>query len=316
MTPELFEQTVHKTTHPLPGSVPKKIIYTLSVKQKFDGLSIVDFYCLAIPSIPKEKWINKVETGNMTVNDKTITLEYKVRTGDRTQHSTDPTAEPEVNGDIKLIFEDEELLVVNKPAPLPIHPCGRFSKNSLIEILKTAFPKSIYKIIHRIDSNTTGLVVLAKSKQSAQFIGEQFEQQSIKKSYLALVEGSIENNNFNSTQTIGKENTRSGGRKTSKVGKQAMTEFTVLERRKNHTLLLVQPRSGRTNQIRLHLADMNHPIVGDYGYKDPNYFNNHPLTYEEDCLCLHAWKLTFIHPKTKEETTLEAPIPNKFYEQQ
>tara|TARA_B100000809_G_C15064230_1_gene503558 strand:- start:206 stop:1183 length:978 start_codon:yes stop_codon:yes gene_type:complete len=313
MTIEKFHQAIHQTTSPLPGSIPQPIIYTLSVKQKFDGLTIIDFYCQAIPSIPKEQWIEKVETGNMTVNGETITLDYIVKTGDKTKHATKPIAEPHVSADIQLIYDDEDFLILNKPAPLPMHPCGRFSKNSLVEILQLAFPQSDYKIVHRIDSNTTGLVVLAKSKETAQFIAAQFEQQTIQKYYLALVEGIIETDEFTSTQTIGKEKTKSGGRKTNDTGDKAITEFEVLERRDKHTLLKVTPHSGRTNQIRLHLAAINHPIVGDYGYKDPSYFETHPLTYKEDCLCLHAWKLSFIHPKTNKEISFEAPIPEKFH---
>ena len=312
MTNEEFRQAILKVTSSLPGNTPTPIIYKLSVKQKFNNLNIINFYCQAIPSIPKEQWVYKVETGNMTVNDHIISLGYVVKTGDKTQHSTPPISEPFVNANITLVYEDDELLVLNKPAPLPMHPCGRFSKNSLVEILKLAFPESDYKIIHRIDSNTTGLVILAKSKKMAQFIAEQFEQQTIQKSYLALVEGLIEYNDFISTKTIGKEKTASGGRKTNDTGDKAITEFKVLERRKNTTLLRVTPHSGRTNQIRVHLANINYPIVGDYGYKNPTYFETHPLTYNEDCLCLHAWKLTLIHPITKNEISFEAKSPNKF----
>jgi RluA family pseudouridine synthase len=316
MTIVAFKKAIQKATSPLPGSIPKPIVYRLSVKQKFNGLTIIEFYSQAIPSIAKEQWIEKVETGNMKVNDQTVSLAYKVKTGDKTQHSTKPIAEPHVNSAIQLIYEDEEILVLNKPAPLPMHPCGRFSKNSLVEILQSAFPTSAYKIIHRIDSNTTGLVVLAKSKGTAQFIAEQFEQQTVQKNYLALVEGVMQKDKFTSTQTIGKEKTKSGGRKTNDTGDKAVTEFEVLEKRTEKALLKVIPHSGRTNQIRLHLADIGHPIIGDHGYKDPAYFEKNPLTYEEDCLCLHAWKLTFIHPRTKKEISFEAPIPEKFNRQE
>jgi RluA family pseudouridine synthase len=307
-----FEKTIKDITTPLPGSVPLPIVYRLSVKQKFNGLTIVDFYCRAIPSVPKQQWIQKVNSGNMTVDGKTIDSNFIVKTGQVTRHSTEPRAEPEVNTNIKLVYEDEYFIVIDKPSPLPMHPCGRFSKNSLIEILDLAFPLIDFKIIHRIDSNTTGLLVLAKSKESAQFIAAQFEKRQVHKEYLALVEETVKKDQFSSTQTIGKQKTKSGARKTNDTGDEASTDFEVIKRNEFTTLLKVIPHSGRTNQIRLHLAAIGHPIVGDYGYKNPSYFDSHPLTYPDDCLCLHAWKLTFIHPKTHQKVGFETKIPTKF----
>lgn len=312
MTKEEFQKKIQSVTIPLPGSTPKPIIYKLSVKQKFQGLTIIDFYSQAIPNIPKQEWVQKVNSGNMTINGNSTSTDYIIKTGDKTQHSTPPISEPEINPTLQLIHEDNDILVLNKPAPLPMHPCGRFSKNSLVEILKAAFPDSDFKIVHRIDSNTTGLVVLGKTKGATQFISNQFEQQTIKKSYLTLVEGLVQKDNFTSSQVIGKEKTKSGGRQIDIKGNEAFTEFQVLERRSKTSLLRVTPHSGRTNQIRLHLADIGHPIVGDHGYKNPDYFQTNPLTYPDDCLFLHAWKIAFIHPSNSSEIEFEAPIPEKF----
>ncbi len=307
-----FQQAIYNVTTPLRGSIPQPIVYRLSVKQKFDGLTIIEFYCQAIPRFDKDHWIDKVKNGNMTVNGKTVTVDYCVKTGEITQHSTPPVTEPHASNEVKLIYEDDDFIVLDKPAPLPMHPCGRFARNSLGEFLKLAFPTTEYKIIHRIDGSTTGIVVLGKSKETTQFIAEQFEKKTVQKTYLALVEGVIKETTFSSTLTISKDKTKSGGRKISTDGNVASTNFEVLERREKHTLLKVTPLSGRTNQIRLHLAGSGHPIVGDLGYKNPTYFDTHPLIYPEDCLCLHAWKLSFIHPTTKKEVSFETKVPEKF----
>jgi 23S rRNA pseudouridine1911/1915/1917 synthase len=191
-----------------------------------------------------------------------------------------------------------------------MHPSGRFNENSLIEILRKAFPKEDFKLVHRLDANTTGLVLIAKNKASAAEITKQFESKKVKKEYLALVEGRVKEDKFSSSTSISVLKTSSGGRKTVEDGEEAYTEFEVLERRANTTLLKVRPFSGRTNQIRIHLAELGHPIVGDVGYKDVSYFKNNPLTYPKDCLFLHAWNLTVNLNKLKFDFT--APIPAKF----
>ena len=248
----------------------------------------------------------------MNVAGVTPSIETVVFGGNIIEHQSEPQVEPEVSSDIELIYLDQEVLVINKPAPLPMHPSGRFNKNSLIEILKIAFPNEDFKIIHRLDANTTGIVVLAREVSVVASIVEQFENREVKKEYLALVEGVPAENKFSSKEKISIEKTASGSRELKNDGVEAHTEFEVVERRiqNNETLLRVIPLSGRTNQIRLHLVDLGYPIIGDIGYKEPDYFKNNPLTYPTDCLCLHAWKLTF---KLKGKVmNFRAPVPSKF----
>ena len=143
-------------------------------------------------------------------------------------------------------------------------------------------------------------------------IQQQFENKTIKKTYAALVEGILTDDYLNLQQGIGTEVLVGGARKIDSSGKIAQTKIEVLERRKNTTLLKVTPLTGRTNQIRLHLAELKHPIVGDIGHKDKTYFENNPFTYKTDSLFLHAHQLTIVHPTTKKEITFIAPIPEKF----
>lgn len=309
-----FTQAIQQVTTPLPGSTPQAVVYKLTVKKRFEGLSIIDFFNEAVPRSTKELWKSKVKSGNLTVNGKTVTIDYKVKAGDLTQHSSEPKIEPEVNTNIQFIYEDDSILVVDKPSPLPMHASGRYARNTLLNILTLAFPDKDLKLLHRIDANTTGLVIIAKGKEIANNVRVQFEEKQIQKEYIALVEGIIEENNITSIQSIGNEVLVGGARKVDETGKKAETNITVLERRtaKNQTLLSVIPLTGRTNQIRLHLAELGFPIVGDEGHKNQEFFKNNPFTYPTDSLFLHAYKLNFKHPKTGKDISFEAPLPNKF----
>ena len=314
MTAAEFNKRIEIATKPLPGSIPSEIIYRLAVKQKFDKKNILDFYTQALPKISREIWIEKIKMGNITLNDKIASLDTKVKAGEITRHSFKNHTEPDINNEIKLIHFDEDFLVLNKPAPLPVHPCGRFNKNSLISILNFAFPEEKFKLIHRLDANTTGLIIIGKSIEATKKINSQFENNTIQKEYIALVDGIINEDSLLSEKPIGKKLTSSGGRSLDESGQHAKTIFKVIRRlnEQNQTIISALPIHGRTNQIRLHLADLGYPIVGDYGYKDPFYFENNPLTYKSDCLFLHAWKLTFLHPTTQNKVSLTAELPAKF----
>lgn len=307
-----FENAIKNATTPLPGSIPETVRYKLSVKLKNDGLSLLELYSKSFPHVKIDVWIDKINAGLLTVNGQKCDPQFKLKAGWITENIVHGKTEPNINTDIQFIYEDNDILVLNKPAPLPMHPSGRFNRNSLTEILKSTFPKQTFKIVHRLDANTTGVIILAKNSNTANSISQQFQDNIIKKEYVALVEGLVERDTQFINKKISTDKTSSGGREISDDGLESETKLTVLERdpNLNQTLLRVEPKNGRTNQIRLHLASINHSIVGDLGYKDEHYFKNNPLTYPDDSLFLHAHKIIIKHNSTEKQFIAE--IPKKF----
>ena len=310
MDKDTFKNRIGKTTNPLPGSIPYSFTYTKAVKLKDNGKTILDFYADAFPSKDKTEWKQRIDSGKVLVNDKKVAFNTILRAGWITKHTIDQIVEPLVNPVIGFIYEDADILVIDKPAPLPVHPSGRFIKNTVSSILKQAFPNQEYKIVHRLDANTTGLLVLAKNKAVANSLITKFQKHQIHKTYLALVEGELQKTDFNITLNIGTEKQKSGARKLSITGKKADTQVKVLKHLNGNTLVALQPKSGKTNQLRLHLASIGHPIVGDLGYKNPDYFKTNPMTYSADILMLHAWKLEFV--LNNKPFVFVAEVPVKF----
>ncbi|CAE7499782.1 trhO [Symbiodinium sp. CCMP2456] len=204
------------------------------------------------------------------------------------------------------------MIVVSKPAPLPMHPCGRFNKNSLISFLEQVYHPQKLRIAHRLDANTTGVAVLSRTSAVARQIQPQFEQGKVEKRYLALVHGHPEEDEFICDEQIGTSRVTGGGRRVEAGGQESRTDFLVKERFDDGTALLeVSPKTGRTNQIRLHLWHLGYPIVGDPMYQQGVVMQQkQTLGVEEPPMCLHAWEVRFRHPQTAEMVTFQAPAPN------
>jgi 23S rRNA pseudouridine1911/1915/1917 synthase len=304
-----FNIQIARASKILQSTMPYSFTYTKTVKQKDVGKTLFAFYSEAFPNEKALYWHDKIKKGKILINNKIAKTTDKLQVGWITQHTRDNIVEPQINSAIKLIYENENILVLDKPAPLPVHASGRFIKNTVLAILEQAFPQENYKIVHRLDANTTGLLVLAKNSLTASELIAQFSMQKVQKTYLAWVEGILEKQEFTIEEKIDKNTHKAGSRLLSQQGEQAKTQVKVLKYKKGNTLVLLTPKSGRTNQLRLHLASIGHAIVGDLGYKNISYFEQNPMTYPTDCLMLHAWKLQF---KNKgKRYVFEAQIPKK-----
>jgi UPF0176 protein len=201
--------------------------------------------------------------------------------------------------------------VVNKPAPLPMHACGRFNRNTLDFILNRVYSTAHLRMAHRLDANTSGVVVLCKTRSVARFVQPQFETRDVQKVYLARVQGHPEADQFSCAEPISSQPLENGLRLIDPNGQSAETEFRVIERLDDGTALLeVKPLTGRTNQIRVHLWHLGLPVCGDPFYLPGRITGtNCSLGTTDPPLCLHARSIQFVHPESRGQVKFEAPLP-------
>lgn len=293
---------------PLPGSRPYENVRPLNVPLKFDRKTAIEFLTGLHPHLGIDYWRPEFELGRLMYKQQPISAEQVVRAGWRVEHLIPQTIEPDVNADIRLVYEDDWLLVVNKPAPLPMHACGRFNRNSLVYILSQVYSGERLRMSHRLDANTTGLVILCRKRVAADSIRNQFEAGLIHKTYLARIYGNPEHDKFLCDASIAKAPAAAGVRLIDHEGLVALTEFHVLKRLPDGTSIVkCHPRTGRTNQIRVHLWHLGFPIVGDPAYlRGGELQESQTLGIDSPPMCLHAWKLDFRHPVTKQQMQLTA----------
>ena len=206
--------------------------------------------------------------------------------GDRIITYAGMRQEPPANRSLKVVYQDPHIRVFNKPAPIPVHPSGRYFQNSMTEILKRLYPKEIPRPVQRLDAITTGVIVFARTRAVAGVLMDEFMSHRIKKEYLALVEGEPETENFCIDTPIGiLKGSHRGVGDEIKNAKSAKTEVQWLASKDGFSILKVTPLSGRTNQIRVHLSSCGLPI-----YNDQVYGQGRSENYQYG---LHAWSLEF-----------------------
>ena len=305
---------IQNVTTPLPGSVPYDNFRPMNVPQRYDGYRLIDFVTEYHPHVSREVWLEKIQAKRMIYNGKVLAEDDLVGQGQRLEHLLPATTEPDVNSKIELIYEDDFLVAFNKPAPLPMHPSGRFNRNTLTWILDQVYDHQL-RVTHRLDANTSGLVVFSRTRKVAAKLHPQFEKQAVSKAYLALVHGVPEEKEFTIDLPIADQPTVAGGRRVEASGKHSSTEFQVLAATDDGKQSLVKavPKTGRTNQIRIHLWQHGFPIVGDPTYlADRKMSEVQTMSIENavrDPMCLHSWKLGFIHPDSEQPFDLVAPVP-------
>lgn len=291
---------IFEVTHPLPGSEPLDQFRPLNVPERFDRFTLLDFLDGYHSHYGRAHWERLCTEGRILCKRVPLKADRIVRGGEQFEQLLPQTIEPDVNSDIRIHFEDESLVVVRKPAPLPMHPCGRFSRNTLISILERVYSPHKLFLIHRLDANTSGLVVFGRDKRAANRVQQQFERREVKKTYLARVHGSPRISEFVSETRISESPCEAGARFPDPNGLEAKTEFRLLEVFGDGTSLVeARPLTGRTNQIRLHLWDCGHAIVGDPVYLPKGEMGRmQTIAVGDPPLCLHAIRLEFTHPET------------------
>lgn len=300
-------------TSPLPGSQSYENRRPLRIPATYDGVSLLDFLSQVFDHTPREEWQRLCELGRFhNALGLPVTAQQVVSAGERYHHVIPHTIEPDVSTDIRILFEDEAIIVLHKPAPLPMHPSGRFNRNTLQSFLSTVYAPQNPRPAHRLDANTTGIVAFARTKHFAKLLQPQFSRGEVEKVYLARVQGSPLEDAFTCELPISAEPGDLGSREVDEVdGLPARTEFKVLACYSDGTTLLeARPLTGRTNQIRVHLWQLGLPVCGDPAYLPGKKLGDtQTLSPDAPPLCLHAWRISFTHPLTRKRVTFETEKP-------
>jgi len=303
---------IAKATNPLPGSIPQENRRPVNVPAAYDGYELLEALCAIFPQISRGEWEARCDAGRFvnyggTVREKN----HIVRGGERVVQTFPADVEPSVSANIRVLHEDEAILLVHKPAPLPMHASGRFHRNTLQSILNEVYAPKYPRPAHRLDSNTTGLVLFARTRHFSRVLQQQFIHGTVDKRYLVRAQGHPAQDVFFSESAISSEPDVMGTRKVDEDGLASRTDFTVIERCADGTSLLeAKLGTGRTNQIRIHLWELGMPVVGDPAYlADRKIGDTQTLKPEDPPLQLHAWKLSFDHPGTGKRMEFETERP-------
>ena len=290
----------------------------LEVERKQTGGRLDRFLALALPAFSRARLQTLIKEGFVRLNGKAPRPRDLVRTGDTVELEEPEIQKVEAQPEqiaLEILFEDDDLLVLNKPAGIVMHPGAGHQQHTLVNAL-LAHCKNLSGIggkerpgiVHRLDKETSGCLVVAKNDTTHRDLSRQFAARTMTKIYLALVAGRLRK----STGVIDKAIARHPVHRqrmsiARRQGRSAKTEYRVLRPGSEMSLLECTLHSGRTHQIRVHLHDLGHPVLGDklYGGKRAGDFPRQML---------HAWKLAFTHPRSGDEMSFEAPVPPDFAE--
>lgn len=265
--------------------------------------------------ISRSKAQEMIKQELILVNDKLSKNSYTLRLGDKINVVGELQIETDVlpeKMDLDIIYEDEDVMVINKPSGVVVHPAAGHYTNTLVNgllyhtnNLSSSNGEERPGIVHRIDKDTSGLLIVAKNDKAHEFLSKQLKDKTLSRTYLALVEGKINHDTGTIDAPIGRDPfDRKKMCVTDENSKEAITHFRVLERYDKASLLEVKLQTGRTHQIRVHMKYINHPIIND-----PVYNNKKATSFGQ---MLHATKITFIHPKTNKSMSFSCEVPEEF----
>ena len=266
------------------------------------------------PEITRSQLKNLINDGHVTVNGQAVKPKYKVQAGDKISlvkpepQSLELTPE---NIPLDIVYEDDDVIVVNKPQGMVVHPAPGHPDHTLVNALLYHSPLSTINgtfrpgIVHRIDKDTSGLLMVAKNDLAHQSLAEQLRNKTNKREYLALVYGQIKEDEGTIDAPLGRNPQDRKKQAVVKGGRHAVTHFKVMKRYDNFTLVKCILETGRTHQIRVHMKYIGHPLVGDPLYGPRKMIGKNGQF-------LHAALLGFKHPRTDKEMVFEAPLPENF----
>ena len=290
------------------------VVRMVEVSAAHEGQRLDNFLIRLCKGVPKSHLYKAVRAGSVRVNRSRTAVDYRLQIGDviRVPPFRMPAESTRVvpGREFPVVFEDEAMLVIDKPAGTAVHG-GSGVSFGVIEAVRAARPSSKFlELVHRLDRDTSGLLILAKQRKALVRLHEMMRDGMIEKHYLALVQGRVPNDRQHLRYRLTKWSTASGERrvKVDEDGQMAHTIVTCVQRFANYSLVDAQLQTGRTHQIRVHMAASGHPIVGDEKYGDDQVSREFAQQGFRR-MFLHAHRLLLAHPLTGQELTFEAALP-------
>lgn len=303
------------------------MIFSSSVKSDFNACFLLDYLSRRFTYLAKADWRRQLSLGRIAINDQTCLSDTAVQTGDRIAFALDLSEFPEPPADLtfRIVYEDEWLLGINKPGNLLVHRQGRSLTHNLLYQLRHVHqpPYPQAGVVNRLDRETSGVLIVARRPEFLAPLNALFARHQVTKVYLAVVHGVPEASQGVIDSPIGRDpdsliSYRYCAGPQALAPKEARTRFQVLEQGGDRALLRLQPETGRTHQLRVHLAHIGHPIMGDklYGCSDQEFvqWRDRPLAAQANLgatrQALHAGSLQFVHPWTGKEIRMTAVMPD------
>lgn len=293
------------------------MIKTIVVAESEVGERLDKFLLEQFPKFSRSHIKNLIEKGLVVVDDKAVKAGFSLKSGQKitinVQKPETISTEADKNVQFEIVYQDEDLAVINKPQGLVVHPCSSTKSGTLVNGLLAQI-KDLSGIngqlrpgiVHRLDKDTSGLLVVAKNDFSHISLAEQIKSKTCHRNYLALLEGNLSDNEGRIETFIRRDPKDRKKMSVQNSGRVAITDYKVLKRFEKCCLVEFSLQTGRTHQIRVHCKYLNHPIVGDklYGKEEKGLAGQ----------LLHAYKLSFFHPRTEQFVTFECPLPSHFEE--
>ena len=276
----------------------------------------IDKYLASITDLSRETITKMIDSEYILVNGKKVKASYKPVVGDKIEIKDGFVKDTKIDAkklDLDIVYEDEYLMVINKPSGLVVHPGSGNKDNTLVNGLMY-YTKNLSDIgdsdrpgiVHRLDKDTSGLMLVAKENKTHEILAEEFKKHNIHREYIALVDGVIEVSRGTIDAPIKRSKENYQKMTVASGGKKAITNFEVIKRYKNNTLIRLVLETGRTHQIRVHMSYIGYPI-----HNDPVYNKKVSTSFGQ---FLHSEYLKFIHPITKKELEFRCPLPDEFQE--
>lgn len=295
-------------------------IFDFTVTDEYEGIRIDKLISELIDSLSRSYIKKLIDEGMVSCNGKKVKASYSVFEGDKIRMEIPPLIIPEIkpqNIPLDILYEDSDVLIVNKPKGMVVHPAAGHFEDTLVNAVMYHCSDNLSGIngvmrpgiVHRIDKDTTGSVIICKNDIAHQNIADQLKVHSINRIYHAICYGIIDEDELDIDAPIGRSSTDRKKMAVTESGKQAFTHVRVLKRfyEDKFTYIECRLKTGRTHQIRVHMAHIGHPLLGDEVYAP-----GRKSRFKLDGQCLHAKTLGFIHPNTGEYIEIDAPLPEYF----